>query len=572
MRKTINALAMAALLGVAPMALGACHADDNDAVGQAKELSDSVRRQNAIVNLTRIYTSALSKNNGDRNSAEVKTLADQIVQPLVQAYADNPADNAARKAIIDLLKETRDARAIPAFTKALDWRMEVSEEQAIASAESLQQMTLTDAQKSEVATAIGGALEKVQGARQVDQRMRVEFLRALGGLHHASATAVLMRIATTRSEAQPFLINRLAYEQLAQAPTPDAIPAFIQALMFCDTKRPDMRVNDLASLGLVNIGKSAVPALLDVVAGKNAAAIASANEYLAIGRAIDATKAAMLDPQSEVIAQALAVLGDIGDRSALPAILAIANPPGADKQKGAPPPGEAQKRIAAGVALIRMHREASDGEAIRTALKAVFKSGDKPTRAQLSAGFARFYDPAMLPFLLENATKEEDEVPEIRTLSFTAFSLLANAAEAIQARTLIAKEPGAEDGGFKTNFMENDVALQTAAECNEDVACYVKKLGDSNRAAVRKATFMLARYGHGNQAALDALIGKLNHPAKEVREDVLYAIDFLADQGSPAAIAKIQELKKAEEGRSSWEQLKVLALTTAGRLRLRGTN
>src|SRR5688500_20211191 len=75
MRKLI----IATLLGMAGVlvALGVgCHADENDPAGQAKELSDPVRRENAITNLTRLYTNALSKNNGNRAHADVKAIAD----------------------------------------------------------------------------------------------------------------------------------------------------------------------------------------------------------------------------------------------------------------------------------------------------------------------------------------------------------------------------------------------------------------------------------------------------------------------------------------------------------------
>ena len=68
----------------AALGLG-CHAAKDDPEGQAGELSDPVRRENAIFNLIEIYTETLAANNGDRSSAGVKAVADVIVGPLTDA-------------------------------------------------------------------------------------------------------------------------------------------------------------------------------------------------------------------------------------------------------------------------------------------------------------------------------------------------------------------------------------------------------------------------------------------------------------------------------------------------------
>lgn len=559
MKTTMRALLAAALLGLVPVSVG-CHADANDPVGQAKELEDPVRRQNALANITRLFQDALARASGNREEPGVKAIVDATVEPLTKLFLDNPDDQVSRRAVMDLLREMRDARSMPALIKALEWRVEISEELAIAAAQTFQTMNISDAQKGEASTAIGAALERVTGARQVDNRMRVEFLRALGNIGHAAAVDPLVKIATQRLESQPFLINRLAYEQLVKVANEAAMPAFVQALMLCDARNPAVRVNDLASLGFVSIGRASVPVLQQVIAGQNPIANAAAEEYMAAARARDPMIAARINAPTELATQALAVLGDLGDPAAIPALIAEAQSD-----------DEARRRTAA-IALIRVHRRPEDATAVVDALKSVFQRADKPTKAQLSAGFARFLEPALMPFLLDNARRPEDEMPDIRVLSFGGYALFANAAEAAQARALIGREPGPEDGGFKTNFLEYDVALQTATECNEDVACYVRKLADTNKMVVRKAVFMIARYGRGSAEAMAALVGKLNHAEREVREDVLYAIDHLSDGANQQALDKIAEVQRAEEGRSSWEQMKVLALTTAGRLRLRASN
>ena len=86
---------------------------------------------------------------------------------------------------------------------------------------------------------------------------------------------------------------------------------------------------------------------------------------------------------------------------------------------------------------------------------------------------------------------------------------------------------------------------------------------------VRKATYMIARYGRGNQEAIAALIPLISHSDQFVRGDALYALDWVASEGSTEAVAAIDELKETEEGRSSWEQIKELAMAVRARLQAR---
>jgi hypothetical protein len=54
-----------------------------------------------------------------------------------------------------------------------------------------------------------------------------------------------------------------------------------------------------------------------------------------------------------------------------------------------------------------------------------------------------------------------------------------------------------------------------------------------------------------------------------VRGDVLSALDFAATKGSPAAVKKIEEIRKQEEGRAIWNHIKDRALATQAKLMAR---
>src|SRR5690606_26435709 len=106
-------------------------------------------------------------------------------------------------------------------------------------------------------------------------------------------------------------------------------------------------------------------------------------------------------------------------------------------------------------------------------------------------------------------------------------------------------------------------------ECDQNLACYIGKLDDANPTVVRKAAYMIGRFGRGNAEALAALIEHVDHNDVPVRGDVLYAIDWVATQGSPEAVAAIDRVKRAEEGRSSWNQIASLAMAVRARLQAR---
>ena len=152
------------------------------------------------------------------------------------------------------------------------------------------------------------------------------------------------------------------------------------------------------------------------------------------------------------------------------------------------------------------------------------------------------------------------------------YALLANKAEAAKLSGLIAGEKRSEDGGYREKFDENRPLLDLANECDESVDCWVSKAGNAEAAKARKGAYMLGRYATGNQQAIDALVGQLGSEDLGVRLAALMALDQIAVDGSPAAVAKIDELRTREQGQSVWTRFRVEALPVQARLRSRGSD
>jgi len=77
---------------------------------------------------------------------------------------------------------------------------------------------------------------------------------------------------------------------------------------------------------------------------------------------------------------------------------------------------------------------------------------------------------------------------------------------------------------------------------------------------------MLARLARGNDQATTKLVELFTHDDLEVRNEALYAVDYMAVKGNQAAVDKIDQLESIEGGRSIWNNFKREALPARARI------
>ncbi|MFZ1866741.1 MAG: HEAT repeat domain-containing protein [Polyangiales bacterium] len=553
--------AVAAL--IAALGLG-CHAAKDDPEGQAEELSDPVRRENAIFNIKEIYTETLAANGGDRDSDQVKAVADIIVAPLSQAYLDYPEDRINGLAILDLLYEMRDPRSLPALIEALNWRLQVSEDHAIRAAQTIQNLDVPPAERPKVIEALARSLDRITGSRPEDNKMRVSMILALGSLDDQGATDILTGIATRQDENQNFLINRLAAQQLGELRDPDAVPALIKCLFLFAPNQPDLRMNDVAAEALILIGRPSLRPLLQVLEGKDPTANAIAQHYINAVKARRPDLATKMTVRQVTGGEASFALGALGFSEALEPLLDEAGS------------SDIPRKLNAAIALVRIDVPPAQKDRVRSTLQKIY--GELPNgfegvamRGQLLAAIAHTYDEEMMPFIYEQVIDKRSN-PELRLIAAQNYALLANKAEAQKLASVIEREARSEDGGYREKFEEHRPFLALAEECDTSVDCWISKAAspDSNKA--RKGSYMLGRYAKGNQKAIDALVGQLGSADLGVRLSALMALDRIAKDGSPAAVAKIDELRTREEGQSVWTRFRIEALPVQARLRGRASD
>ena len=550
----------AAAVLIAALGLG-CHAAENNPEGQASELSDPVRRENAIFNLKKIYTETLAANGGDRNSAEVKAVADIIVDPLTQTYLNNQQDRINGLAILDLLYEMQDPRSLAAVIEALNWRTEVSEDHAIRAAQTIQVMEVPAAERPNVIQALARSLERITSARPEDNKMRVAMIRALGSLKNKGATEILTSIATKQDENQNFLINRLAAQQLGELRDPAAIPALIKCLFLFAPNHPELRMNDVAAEALILIGRPSLKPLLGVLAGKDATANAIAKHYIDTIKARRPDLANRMTVRQVTGGEASFALGALGFSQALEPLL----------QEAAST--DTPRKLNAAIALVRIDVPDAQKERVRSTLKRVYAGLPKgyegvAMRGQLLAAIAHMYDAEMMPFIYDQVVDKKAN-PEVRLIAVQNYALLANKAEAAKLSQAIASENPSEAGGYREKFEERRPLLDLANECDTSVDCWISKASSADANKARKGAYMLGRYGSGNDKAVDALVAQLRSDDLGVRLSALMAVDQIAVNGSSAAVTKIDELRTREEGQSVWTRFRVEALPIQARLRSR---
>lgn len=538
----------------AAVALAGCHADKDDPEELAKELSDPVRREWAVGHLQRIYGKQLAEAKGDRSAKKPAKFADITHEHLTKVYIEHPEDTQNGYKILQLMKEMRDPRTLPALLKALDWQTEVNEDHAITAARTLAEIDIPDGKKGEVIDKLGKALERVDGDRGIDNRMRKAFIEALGAMNDKRATPALIEVATTQKKSQNFLFNRLAAQQLAKLEDPRAIPAMIKGLYLFAPNNPAMRMNDVAASALVAIGKPALDPMLEVLAGKNKTANSLAKAYIAAIRERDEQAAAEMDPRAIVSYEATFTLGKLGFRKALPALLKEAQ---VDHEK---------RRNAAAIALVSINREPSDTPKIVETMQQVYKRAEKISRPQLLVAMQHLYADEAMPFLLEQARQEETELPDIRVIAFSSYALLGTKSEMKGLEQILKKS---DPHGFRPAFEKSMPAIKAAKECDQKLSCWIGKLGSDDKLILRKAATMLGRFGRGNSKAVDALVPLLGHRDLEVRFAALNALDHIAVDGSQKAIDKLEELQDKEQGRSVWNNFKREALPLRYRLKAR---
>lgn len=520
-----------------------CGPGPDDAAGQAGLLADPGKRLPAFENVQRLYHAALQAAGGDRSKAEVRAVTDATIAPLVAAYEASAGDLRLGRAILDLLAEMRDARAIPAFIKALDFELDAGERHAQTAANAIRDIEVPADQKAALVTAIERAINKFPGdragndARPADKVIQIDMIKTLGSLGEPAAEA-LGRIATSdNAKLDPAVVLAGAI-YLGRVATPATVPALVQCL-FRTVQDGRVPLADFAIAGLVRVGRPAVDPLIRVFRGQDSAATAAATATLAqMRQANPASVPPGMTAEKLAKDRAMRALAALGVPEAFPLIAELARA------------GELRSRFDAALMLTQLNLPAAQQAEVRTILTGVLSAATGDENAQIRGGLlsvaAQTFDAGLMPTVLSHVA-DRREYAGVRIAALTTYAMLANRAEAQQLKAIIDSEPTIENDGLKEQLTPALPLVTVAIACDQDLACWRGKLGDSNPLIVRKAALMTGRFGAGNAEAVASLIPLLDHQQIDVRFSALYALDHIANSRSAEVITKLEQLSERED-------------------------
>ena len=444
-----------------------------------------------------------------------------------------PADPNLRRLIELAGSEGREGEALPL---AQELRDELTE--------------ATEPRREAIADAMGRAVIAVEGTAGIANRLRIELLRGLGESEAEAARAPLTIIARRRRADQSFLFNRVALELLGERREEANIDVLIDGLFLCDAANPAMRMNDVAVVGLAQLGEAAVEPLLQVLSGRRPGVSELADDYVAL---VIARTGPGYAPTARhvMVSEALGALGFVGHPSALEPLLAK----GRDD--------DAVVRLEAMMALASVRPRLDDSEPIRQAWMRIYADAtDVQQQAHLLAIARRLADPALAPFLLEVA--EESSVdPSLRLGAAHGYALIVPASDPAFGRLV------RRNRDIRPQLTELAPLVAEADRCSE-LPCWIQAFQEHAAAVdaplAEKAAMQIAQLGRGDPRAVSALVAKLGHRDMGVRLAALRALDLVATRGSAAAVQRIDELRESEEGRAIWNQFAREALPVRARL------
>ena len=94
--------------------------DPQDPQTHVDNLSDPMKRTQAIKRLLQFYEDAMTKDDKNREGENVKPLLDTVVPPLTELAKGGELDERTQGEVLAFLADSRDPRALPAIQKALD--------------------------------------------------------------------------------------------------------------------------------------------------------------------------------------------------------------------------------------------------------------------------------------------------------------------------------------------------------------------------------------------------------------------------------------------------------------------
>jgi len=511
--------------------------------------------------------------------------AKEAVEPLMAAYEDGRF----RGNIISALAQIGDKRAAPTMVAAIG-------DKGKKEAARLAGTTLLE---WDAGAGNTDAMIAVVADKDMPNENRYSALQIIARYPEAKATPVLLTVLKADPDVQPIAMAGLAAEALGKLKVDKAVGQLVRCLWLDDA----LGRNAVAEcrLALSRIGPKAVPTLIKVIERKSRVIEKRAIKY-------------KFDKGGIVEAKAAEMLFDQPDPEAVEALITAMTTLEEMPPSVAGNPQKAQAFVMGGVQRVISTAKAlaaiGDVRAVKPMLE-VAGSKERPLEHKLSAvqQLAFLGRPEAVDGLLDILTNEVNQYdPVSQGFRVQAALAAANIVPASDSKAIKKIEKALADihketEGWKAdnkkkiegpfadkpkakaqleadmkgwddqlkNFAEVEAKIAVVKECDDQIACYAKKIDDPSVAVQLLAAYRLSNAKAADAAAArDAIIAKIEGLlAKEqltlddpvVLNALLFGLGRHADAGSAAQVAGLQAKAKA---RGAKEKNKVFQGTLKG--------
>jgi HEAT repeat protein len=420
-----------------------------------------------------------------------------------------------RAAIARLLGEMKDPSSVPALLTALDFGASDSDDKAA---------------NKEIVMALGNIgskqavpdLVKLLSVR--DNYTVIAAIEALGALKATEAYEPLNKLATEEG-TEPF-ISKKAIQALGEIGDPRAVPGLIRMMM---KERRGVSFYVESSYALYQIGTPAADVLIVTASGADKEILKWASENKIV--------------EPAVYAKAMQVLGDLHDARANKRMIDLLGYKNDElafqlfvRMRSADALGRIRAKEAA-KALSAMLTE-EEANARNEYIRALVRIGSKDAVPALAkAGATGSWDARQPAIIGLSMLGDAKDIPTFEKLAKDEPALFAAECkedpeyqECKEMTASVAKHVEAINSHLKR--------IEATKECNQDVACWAKKLDDPNGGVRERAAMEIGR--SNNAEAITELTKRLTEKNLDTRLAIIQATDWLVHDNKDAA-------KKAQE-------------------------
>lgn len=533
-------------------------ADDSKPGYWVDKLDDKAWRPRAIDRLSQFYEDALTKSDRDVSSPQVKSLLDQMVEPLTNIYVNEYAnlDEKTREKLINLLASFKDERTEPALKMAFE---EFGKRGRGGKDVKWASRAVRDMKLRSVSPAVFAAFKKTQPSTKEGAYYR-DLNEALLVLADPAWSSELIPMldqdfpTPEQRQKDPNLTSEYkdkvyqtitAAQILGETGSADAVKPLMKVIL--DPTKADA-ANE-ALLALTKIGKPAVDAAVALLQDKDK----ELAEYMQ--RRIQKLTGAKAPPGGTPhVNSAAVILGALGRPEAIKPVLSALEGAKEDADKVqflttlSMLPHTPEVKAAFVKGLDGMSADATVGGA--SALQA------------LSEPATLFFDPSIANILVSKAGQLKDDKVGKSMLALAAIKLMDSSnvrAVGSLVKGLDEKENEALKKHLEKVQTGYDQASKVLAACNKDVKCYTSEAtksenqSDKTQLIAVKALYMVGI--HGDQSAAAGLVdamGSLNEGS--LRYVASQVIDHHYPSGSEEIAKKLEAI--VEKNKKSMDQQK----------------